>query len=91
MAGPVNPHKITRTSVPSTRGLGYHDLREFTSAVPQHRPVPPPTPTGQRASFVQGVIDSIPQQPRRDLRSAVAAFAVGVVAGDRLARKRDRR
>jgi hypothetical protein len=82
-------YTITRTSAPSTRGHGYHDLREYAGAVPHREPPPPPTPTGQVANFHQAIAASMPQS-RHSLRSTVAAFAVGVVVGDRIARMRRR-
>jgi hypothetical protein len=86
----TNNYTITRTSAPSTRGHGYHDLREFAGPVPHREPPPPPTPHGQVANFHQGIAASMPQA-HHSLGRTVAAFAVGVVVGDRIGRKRGRR
>jgi hypothetical protein len=93
MPGQAKPnYKITPTRPGSTRGMGYHDLTEFVGVVPQHRPAQAPSaPTGQTASFRQGIADASLGQPHHVARSFVVGLVVGAVVGDAVARMRGRR
>jgi len=80
-------YAITRTRPGSTADLGYHSLADYTGPVPHHQP---PAPSGQTASFAQGLQDAVDGQRHHVLRQMVTGYIVGAAVGRAVARMRHR-
>ncbi len=88
MPGQAKPYKITPTRAGSTRDLGYRSLADHAGPVPHGQSASAPQPAGPSANFYRGIAESFQPQPHHAVRSAVVAFVIGAVVGDKLARMR---